>query len=159
MQITKLETLTADLELDGGIVIRKFCVLYDCEIGSGTKIGSHCTFGRCSIGARCKIEDGTTICDGHVVEDEVFIGANVTFCNDRYPRTCNDDGSMLGDDDWLLEPVTAKRRSSIGSNAVIGPGVTIGEGAVVACGAVVMHDVPDGATVIGNPARLMRSLV
>ena len=159
MHVTKIETLTEDLQLDDGIVIRKFCVLYDCDIGSGTKIGSRCTLGKCTIGKRCKIEDGTTICDGHVVEDEVFIGANVTLCNDRYPRTCNDDGSMLGDGDWTLEPVTICRRASIGSNTVIAPGTTIGEGAIIGCGAAVMHDVPSGATAIGSPARLMRALV
>ncbi len=159
MKITAANSSGCDLQLPDDILIRKFTVLYECEIGAGTHIGSHCTIGRCKIGKRCKIQDGAVICDGNVVEDEAFIGTNVTLCNDRYPRTCNDDGSMLGDGDWKLEPVTIRRRASVGSNAVIGPGVTIGEGAIVGCGSAVFHDVLPGTTVLGNPARTIRSLV
>jgi acetyltransferase-like isoleucine patch superfamily enzyme len=90
------------------------------------------------------------------LEDEVFIGHGVTFINDRFPRATNADGSSQTEADWECVPTTVKRGASIGSGATILCGVVIGERATVGAGSVVTKDVPAGAIVAGNPARLLR---
>jgi UDP-2-acetamido-3-amino-2,3-dideoxy-glucuronate N-acetyltransferase len=107
-----------------------------------------------SVGARCKISSHTFICEGVVIEDEVFIGHGVMFTNDRYPRATNPDGSLQSEADWIVERTHVRQRASIGSNATIISGVTIGERALVGAGAVVTDDVPDYAIVLGVPARV-----
>jgi len=130
--------------------------LYGCSIGSDTKIGTFVEIQKNAyIGARCKISSHTFICEGVRIEDEVFIGHGVVFINDRHPRATTESGGLQTEADWKVESTQVKRRASIGSGAVILCGVTIGEGAMVGAGAVVTHDVPDGATVAGVPARLV----
>lgn len=141
-----------------GVVIWHNCSIYDCTIGERTRIGSHNTIGRCKIGARCKVQDCTVICDGHVLEDETCIGANVVLCNDKYPQACDENGEPKLREHWQCQPVTIKRGASVGSGVSIAPGSVIGENALVGAGAVVFHDVPEDVTVAGNPARLVRSL-
>lgn len=123
----------------------QFCVvLKGAVIGNDCNICSHCFIENdVRIGNRVTIKCGVQIWDGMVVEDDVFIGPNVTFCNDRYPKSRNKD--------WKLEPVIIKKGASIGANATILPGVIIGENAMIGAGAVVTKDVPMGATVIGQP--------
>jgi UDP-2-acetamido-3-amino-2,3-dideoxy-glucuronate N-acetyltransferase len=129
--------------------------LYGCSIGDETRIGSFVEIQKnASVGARCKISSHTFICEGVIVEDEVFIGHGVMFTNDRYPRATNPDGSPQSNEDWSVEPTRVKRTASIGSNATIISGVTIGEGALVGAGAVVTNDVPDHGIVVGVPARI-----
>ncbi len=116
-------------------------------IGEGSKVHSHVWIGpRVVIGARCKIQAFAFIPDGVTIEDDVFLGPRVTFTNDAHPPS--------GGKGW--ESTLVKRGAVIGANATILPGVTIGEGAVVGAGAVVTRDVPDHATVVGNPARPIR---
>jgi acetyltransferase-like isoleucine patch superfamily enzyme len=130
--------------------------LYGCTIGDGTKIGAFVEIQKKSIvGARCKISSHSFICEGVVIDDEVFVGHGVMFTNDRYPRATNRDGSLQSEADWKVEPTRVKRAASIGSNATIICGVTIGEGALVGAGAVVNRDVPDYAIVAGVPARVI----
>jgi len=129
--------------------------LYGCSVGDDTRIGSFVEIQKnASVGARCKISSHTFICEGVVIEDEVFIGHGVMFTNDRYPRAANPDGSPQSEADWTVEPTRVKRTASIGSNATIISGVTIGVGALVGAGAVVTADVPDYAIVLGVPARV-----
>jgi UDP-2-acetamido-3-amino-2,3-dideoxy-glucuronate N-acetyltransferase len=129
--------------------------LYGCSIGDDTRIGSFVEIQKNAfVGARCKISSHTFICEGVIIEDEVFIGHGVMFTNDRYPRATNPDGSPQSEVDWSVEPTRVKRTASIGSNATIISGVTIGEGALVGAGAVVTVDVPDYAIVLGVPARV-----
>jgi acetyltransferase-like isoleucine patch superfamily enzyme len=92
------------------------------------------------------------------IEDEAFIGHGVMFINDRYPRSTVAGGALQTEKDWPCIPTLVKRGASIGSNATILCGVTIGERAIVGAGSVVTHDVPDGAIVAGNPARILRSI-
>jgi acetyltransferase-like isoleucine patch superfamily enzyme len=103
----------------------------------------------------CQIDDGSKVGSFVEIQDNVFVGHGVVFINDRIPRATNPDGSIQTEEDWNLETTLVKSRASIGSGATILCGVTIGEGALVGAGAVVTRDVPDGATVIGNPAREM----
>jgi acetyltransferase-like isoleucine patch superfamily enzyme len=90
------------------------------------------------------------------LEEEVFIGHGVTFINDRFPKATNEAGTLQTEADWACVPTIIKRRASIGSGATILCGITIGEGATVGAGSVVTKDVPPGAVVAGNPARILR---
>jgi UDP-2-acetamido-3-amino-2,3-dideoxy-glucuronate N-acetyltransferase len=130
--------------------------LYGCTIGDETKIGAFVEIQKNAIvGARCKISSHTFICEGVVIEDEVFIGHGVMFINDRYPRATNADGTLQGTANWEVETTRVKRRASIGTNATIVSGITIGEGAMIGAGAVVNKDVADYALVVGVPARVI----
>lgn len=130
--------------------------LYGCRIGDESRVGTFVEIQKnATIGARCKISSHTFICEGVVVEDEVFIGHGVMFTNDRFPRATNPDGSAQTEADWSLELTRVKRQASIGSGATIVCGITIGEGALIAAGAVVTKDVPDFAVVAGCPAKVV----
>jgi acetyltransferase-like isoleucine patch superfamily enzyme len=133
--------------------------LYGCSIGDGTRIGAFVEIQKnASVGARCKISSHSFICEGVVIEDEVFVGHGVMFVNDRMPRATTESGAPQGEADWQVEPTRICRRASIGSNATILSGVTVGEGALVGAGAVVTRDVPAHAVVAGSPARILRTL-
>jgi acetyltransferase-like isoleucine patch superfamily enzyme len=135
--------------------ISKFLNLYDCTIGDETKIGAFVEIQKgVIIGKRCKISSHSLICEGVIIEDNVFIGHGVMFTNDKYPRATNPDGTPQGPDDWKLERTLVKRGASIGSNVVILPGVIIGENAMVGAGSVVTKDVLPNTVVLGNPARM-----
>jgi UDP-2-acetamido-3-amino-2,3-dideoxy-glucuronate N-acetyltransferase len=130
--------------------------LYGCSIGDDSRVGSFVEIQKnATIGARCKISSHSFICEGVVIEDEVFIGHGVMFTNDRLPRAANPDGSPMTEEDWKLEFTQVKRGASIGSNATILPGLTIGASALVGAGAVVTKDVPDFAIVAGVPAKIV----
>ena len=130
--------------------------LYGCTIGDDSRVGSFVEIQKnASIGSRCKISSHSFICEGVVIEDEVFVGHGVMFTNDRLPRATNPDGSPMGEEDWKVEFTRVKRRASIGSNVTIVSGVTIGERALIGAGAVVTKDVPDFAIVAGVPARIV----
>jgi len=130
--------------------------LYGCTIGDETKIGAFVEIQKgAHIGVRCKISSHSFVCEGVAIEDGVFIGHGVMFTNDALPRAVNTDGSLQDDNDWQVIETRVKRHASIGSGATILPGITIGEGAMVGAGAVVTKDVPDHATVVGNPARII----
>ena len=94
--------------------------LYGCTIGDETKIGAFVEIQKnAMVGARCKISSHTFICEGVVIDDEVFVGHGVMFTNDRYPRATNPDGSLQTEADWKVETTRVKRAASIGSNATI----------------------------------------
>jgi len=148
--------IAPDVTLGKNVRICAFVNLYGCEVGDETSIGTFVEIQKgAKVGARCKIQSHTFICEGVTIEDEVFVGHNVNFLNDRYPAATTEDGVVKRDSDWTVEPILVKRRAAIGTAAVIMPGVTIGEGAVVGAGAVVTKDVPDGAIVAGVPARML----
>ena len=128
--------------------------VYSDAIGEQTRVGAFAEVqAGAVIGRRCKISSHAFVCAGVTIEDEVFVGHGVMFCNDRNPRATRGDHELCGPGDWTLERTLVRRGASIGSGAVILPGVTIGERAVVGAGAVVTRDVGDGETVVGNPAR------
>ena len=130
--------------------------LYGCSIGDHTRIGSFVEIQKnATVGARCKISSHTFICEGVLIEDEVFVGHGVMFTNDRLPRAANPDGSPQSEADWSVVPTVVRRTASIGSNVTIVAGVTIGVGALVGAGAVVTKSVPDFAIVAGVPARVI----
>jgi acetyltransferase-like isoleucine patch superfamily enzyme len=92
-----------------------------------------------------------------VLEDEVFVGHGVTFTNDRYPRATTRNGALKTADDWECQRTIVRRGASIGSGATLLGGITVGERAIVGAGSVVTRDVPAGAVVAGNPARIKRT--
>lgn len=146
-----------DVELGEGVAIYNFVNLYGCRIGDNTKIGSFVEIQKgAHIGRNCKISSHTFICEGVTIEDEVFIGHNVNFINDKYPRATTPGGSLQTEADWKVEPTVVRRGASIGTGATILGGVVIAEGAIVGAGAVVTKDVPARAVVAGNPARVLR---
>lgn len=151
------QRIAPDVKLGRGVRIYAFVNLYGCEIGDDTKVGTFVEIQKgARVGSRCKISSHTFICEGVAIEDEVFIGHGVTFINDRYPRATTVEGMLQTEADWHCVSTTVKRGASIGSGATILCGITIGERATVGAGSVVTKDVPDGAVVAGNPARMLR---
>jgi acetyltransferase-like isoleucine patch superfamily enzyme len=147
--------LIADVDFGANVVVYSFTNLYGCRIGDETRIGTFVEVQRGAvIGCNCKMQSHTFICDGVVIEDEVFVGHGVVFINDKRPRATDDDGELQAVDDWELLPTRVERGASIGSGAVILGGVTIGADALVGAGAVVTADVEPGAVVAGVPARV-----
>lgn len=156
---TALRRIAADVKLGQGVRIYDFTNLYGCEIGDETKIGTFVEIQKgARVGRRCKISSHTFICEGVTIEDEVFVGHNVTFINDRLPRATAGNGQLQTEQDWQCVPTLVKRGASIGSSVTVLCGVTIGEGAMIGAGSVVTKDVPPGAVVAGNPARVLRLL-
>lgn len=148
-----------DVKLGKDVKIFGFVNLYGCEIGDNTKIGTFVEVQKnAKIGKNCKISTHTFICEGVTIEDNVFIGHNVTFINDKYPKATNPDGSMQTEADWKVIPTLVKKGASIGSSATILCGVTIGENAIIGAGSVVTKDVPDNTIVAGVPARIIRKI-
>jgi UDP-2-acetamido-3-amino-2,3-dideoxy-glucuronate N-acetyltransferase len=148
--------LIADVQFGENVTVYPFTNLYGCTIGDDTRIGPFVEIQRGAvIGRRCKIQSHSFVCDGIVIDDEVFVGHGVTFINDNHPEATTAGGELKSDADWQLIPTTVERGAAIGSGAVILGGVRIGEGATVGAGAVVTHDVAAGTVVAGNPARVM----
>jgi acetyltransferase-like isoleucine patch superfamily enzyme len=96
------------------------------------------------------------ICEGVIIEDNVFIGHSVTFINDSYPRATTSDGQLQTEKDWKVEQTLVRKGASIGSGSTVLSNVVIGENAIVGAGSVVTKDVPANAIVAGNPAKLLR---
>jgi acetyltransferase-like isoleucine patch superfamily enzyme len=154
-----LRRIAPDVKLGRGVRVYAFVNLYGCEIGDETSIGTFVEIQKgVKIGARCKIQSHTFICEGVTIEDEVFVGHNVNFINDTYPRATAEGGQLQTDRDWRVIPTVVKRGASIGTGAVLLAGITIGERALVGAGSVVTRDVPAASVAVGNPARVVREL-
>jgi UDP-2-acetamido-3-amino-2,3-dideoxy-glucuronate N-acetyltransferase len=150
--------LIEDVIFGEGVIVYPFTNLYGCRIGDNTRIGPFVEVQRgARIGADCKIQSHSFICTGVEIGDEVFVSHGVVFVNDKYPRATT-GGSLQTEEDWKLLSTVVEQGATLGSAAVIMGGVRIGQGALVGAGAVVTHDVGNGQTVVGNPARaLVRS--
>lgn len=146
-----------DVKLGKNVKLSKFINLYGCEIGDETKIGPFVEIQKnARIGRWCKVSSHTFICEGVVIEDQVFIGHGVMFINDKYPRATTVEGNLQTDADWKVQLTVIKERASIGSGATILANTIVGENAIVGAGSVVTKDVPPNAIVAGNPARVVR---
>ena len=153
------QRIAPDVKLGERVKIYAFTNLYGCELADDVKVGTFVEIQKgARIGNRCKISSHTFICEGVTLEDEVFVGHNVTFINDRFPRATNEGGQLQTEADWPCVPTLVQRGASIGSGATILCGVTIGARAIVGAGSVVTKDVPAGAVVAGNPARVLRRI-
>jgi len=154
-----MKKIASDVKLGKDVKIYDFVNLYGCEIGDNTKIGAFVEIQKgVKIGKSCKISSHTFICEGINIEDNVFVGHNVTFTNDPYPRATTESGDLQTEDDWVCIPTLVKKGASIGSSATLLSGITIGENAIVGAGSVVTKDVPPDTIVAGNPAIVIRRI-
>jgi len=148
-----------NVKLGKDVRIFDFVNLYGCEIGDGTKVGTFVEIQKNAyVGKNCKISSHTFICEGVHIDDNCFIGHNVTFINDKYPRSTNPDGSMQTEADWKLDETWIGKGVSIGSSATILCGITIGENSIVGAGSVVTKNVPPNTIVAGVPAKIMKEV-
>lgn len=136
-------------DIGEGTRVWQYCVILPgAKIGKNCNICSHCFIENdIIIGDNVTIKCGVQIWDGMRIEDDVFIGPNATFCNDRHPVSGNSEG-------FRREPVVVRKGAMIGAGAVILPGVTVGRNAVVGAGAVVVKDVPENSVVTGVAAAM-----
>lgn len=150
--------ITPDVRLGVDVKIFDFVNLYGCEIGDGTKVGTFVEIQKgAKVGKHCKISSHTFICEGVSIEDNVFVGHNVTFINDLFPAATTQEGRLQTEEDWECIPTLVKRGASIGSSTTLLCGITVGENAVVGAGSVVTKNVPANTIVAGNPARVIRN--
>jgi acetyltransferase-like isoleucine patch superfamily enzyme len=157
--LTQYLSIAPNVKLGKDVKLSTFINLYGCEIGDETKIGAFVEIQKnASVGKRCKVSSHTFVCEGVTIEDFVFIGHGVTFVNDMFPRAATESGEIQTEQDWKVEKTLVKAGASIGSGATILANVTIGERAIVGAGSVVTRDVPAGAIVAGNPARILRNI-
>lgn len=155
--MTEFCSIAPDVKLGSGVRLSKFINLYGCEIGENTKIGAFVEIQKnATIGRNCKVSSHTFVCEGVIIEDNVFIGHGVTFINDSYPRATDADGQLQTEKDWTVERTVVKTGASIGSGSTVLSNIVIGENAIVGAGSVVTKDVPANAIVAGNPAKLLR---
>lgn len=156
-ELSTIHQLVApDVKLGRDVRLYAYVNLYGCEIGDETRVGTFVEIQKgAKIGARCKISSHTFVCEGVVIEAEVFVGHGVTFINDRAPRATNAEGRMKTEADWSCQTTLVKRGASIGSGSTLLGGITVGENAVIGAGSVVTKDVPPHTTVAGNPARIL----
>jgi len=151
--------IAPDVKLGKNVKIFSFVNLYGCAIGDNTKIGTFVEIQKNAVvGRNCKISSHTFICEGVHIEDDVFIGHNVTFINDLYPRATSGSGQLQTENDWKVIETFVRKGASVGSSATILAGVTIGECAIVGAGAVVTKDVPPHTVVAGVPTRILRKI-
>jgi acetyltransferase-like isoleucine patch superfamily enzyme len=137
--------------------IFNFVNAYGCSIDDNTKVGAFTEIQKGAIiGKNCKISSHSFICEGVNIANNVFIGHNVTFINDRFPRATNEDGTQQTDDDWQCVETFINEGASLGSSVTVLCGVTIGERAIVGAGSVVTKNVPPKAIVAGNPAKIIK---
>ena len=145
-RIDPLADVAEGASIGPGTTVWQFVVVLDgAVIGADCNLSAHTLVeGGAVLGDRVTLKSGVYVWDGITLEDDVFCGPNVTFANDRYPRSKQP---------FNLEGTIVKKGASLGAGAVILPGITIGERAMIGAGAVVTRDVDDDAKVVGNPAH------
>src|SRR3954454_17007687 len=117
--------ISPDVKLGRNVKLSRFINLYGCEIGDETKIGAFVEIQKMArVGKSCKISSHTFICEGVTIEDNVFIGHNVAFINDTYPRSTTTSGILQTESDWHVEKTFVKKGASVGSGCTILSNVT-----------------------------------
>lgn len=157
--VKQTQMVSDDCKIGQRVYLAPFVNLYGCEVGDDSKVGAFVEMQRGSaVGKRCKVGSHSFLCDGFIAEDDVFIGHGVMTINDNHPRSAV-NGRLESEADWWdrKKAIRVGSAASIGSNVTILGGVAIGARAVVGAGSVVTKDVPPGATVVGNPARILRT--
>lgn len=148
-----------DVKLGDDVRIFNFVNAYGCSIDNGTKIGAFVEIQKgATIGKNCKISSHSFICEGVHIADNVFVGHNVTFINDKFPRATTENGVLQTEDSWECIETFIEEGASIGSSATILCGVRVGKRSVIGAGSVVTRDVEENTIVAGNPAKFIRTL-
>jgi len=159
ISVDNSEQCLQNVILGNNVKIFKFVNAYGCSIGDGSKIGTFVEIQKgATIGKNCKISSHSFICQGVHIADEVFVGHNVTFINDRFPRAVTESGDPQTEEDWECLETYVEQGASIGSSATILCGIRIGVRAIVGAGSVVTKNVEPFTVVAGNPARIIRHL-
>jgi acetyltransferase-like isoleucine patch superfamily enzyme len=152
------QNIRDDVRLGANVKIFDFVNLYGCTIGDNSKVGAFVEIQKnAHIGRNCKISSHTFICEGVVIEDDVFVGHNVSFINDMYPRATA-GGQLQTEADWQVMPTRVRQGASIGTSSTILANVTIGRNSIIGAGSVVTRDIPDDVVAAGNPCRVLRPL-
>lgn len=152
------QNIKDDVKLGKDVRIFDFVNLYGCTIGDNTKVGAFVEIQKNAvIGKNCKISSHTFVCEGVTIEDDVFVGHNVSFINDKFPRATS-GGRLQTEADWTVEPTRVRRGASIGTSCTILSNVTIGRNSIIGAGSVVTRDIPDDVIAAGNPCRVLRPL-
>jgi acetyltransferase-like isoleucine patch superfamily enzyme len=152
------QNIKADVKLGENVRIFDFVNLYGCTIGDNSKVGAFVEIQKNAvIGKNCKISSHTFICEGVTIEDDVFVGHNVSFINDMYPRATA-AGRLQTESDWQVVPTFVRAGASIGTSTTILAGVTIGRNSIIGAGSVVTKNIPDHVVAFGNPCRVVRKL-
>jgi acetyltransferase-like isoleucine patch superfamily enzyme len=153
------QRIAPDVKLGKGVKIFAYVNMYGCEVGDNSKVGAYVEIQKgARIGKNVKVSSHTFICEGVTIEDDVFVGHNVSFINDKYPRSTVPGRGLQTEADWKVVPTLVKRGASIGTSSTIMCGVTIGENAIVGAGSVVTKDVQPNTIVAGVPARVKRTV-
>ncbi|MCQ6956463.1 acyltransferase [Mucilaginibacter aquariorum] len=148
-----------DVKLGDDVKIFNFVNAYGCSIDNGTKIGAFVEIQKgATIGKNCKISSHSFICEGVHIADNVFVGHNVTFINDKFPRATTENGILQTDDNWECIETFIEEGASIGSSVTILCGVRVGKRSVIGAGSVVTRDVEENTIVAGNPAKFIRTI-
>jgi acetyltransferase-like isoleucine patch superfamily enzyme len=148
-----------DVKLGDDVKIFNFVNAYGCSIDSGTKIGAFVEIQKgATIGKNCKISSHSFICEGVHIADNVFVGHNVTFINDKFPRATTENGVLQTDNNWECIETFIEEGASIGSSVTILCGVRVGKRSVIGAGSVVTRDVDENTIVAGNPAKFIRTV-
>ncbi|MBP1712313.1 MAG: transferase hexapeptide repeat containing protein [Deltaproteobacteria bacterium] len=155
----EMTAIAPDVKLGKDVKIYRFVNLYGCSIDDHSRVGCFVEIQKnAKVGKNCKISSHTFICEGVTIEDDVFVGHNVTFINDKYPRATNGGGNPQTEADWQVRPILVKKGASIGSGATIMCDVTIGENAIIGANALVTKNVPPNSIAAGNPAKIIRRI-
>jgi acetyltransferase-like isoleucine patch superfamily enzyme len=148
-----------DVKLGNDVQIFNFVNAYGCTIQDGTKIGAFVEIQKgVVIGKNCKVSSHSFLCEGVHIADNVFIGHNVTFINDKFPRATTDGGVLQTEENWECVETFVGEGASLGSSVTVLCGIQIGRNAIVGAGSVVLQDIPENTIYAGNPAKFIRSL-
>jgi acetyltransferase-like isoleucine patch superfamily enzyme len=148
-----------DVKLGNDVQIFNFVNAYGCTIQDGTKIGAFVEIQKgVVIGKNCKVSSHSFLCEGVHIADNVFIGHNVTFINDKFPRATTDGGVLQTEENWECVETFVGEGASLGSSVTVLCGIQIGRNAIVGAGSVVLQDIPENTVYAGNPAKFIRSL-
>jgi acetyltransferase-like isoleucine patch superfamily enzyme len=147
-------TIAPDVRFGDRVVVHGFVNLYGCQIDDDCRIGTFVEIQKdVVLGKRVRVQSHSFICSNVFIEDDVFVGHNVSFINDRYPTSQN---AVSGN--WKSESIRVCQGASIGTGSVILCGVEIGQGSIVGAGAVVTQNIPANTIVAGVPAKPIRTL-
>ena len=148
-----------NVKMGENVTIFHFVNLYGCSIGNNTKIGSFVEIQKnVTIGTDCKISSHSFVCEGVKIGNGVFVGHNVTFINDRFPKAINSEGALKTEQEWTLEETIIEDQVSIGSGSTIMCGITIGKNSLIGAGSLVTKNIPPNVVAYGNPAKVIKKL-